>query len=95
MRDYEMMIILSTEVDERNLQSIVAKLLQVVPDEGGTLTNIDIWGRRKLAYPIKKHDEAIYIVVDMNTTSETAKELDRQLGLNEIVLRTKLLRKEK
>ncbi|WP_124040310.1 30S ribosomal protein S6 [Neoactinobaculum massilliense] len=95
MRDYEMMMILSTNVDQRNIKQVVDKMLQVVPAEGGAVANVDIWGQRKLAYPIKKQSEAIYVVVDMSTTPATAKELDRQLGLNESVLRTKLLRKEK
>ncbi|MDY5128422.1 30S ribosomal protein S6 [Actinotignum urinale] len=94
MRDYEMMIILSANVDERNLSTNVEKMLQVVPNEGGTLEKVDIWGRRKLAYEINKQTEAIYIVVTMKCTPATAKELDRQLGLNESIIRTKLLRLE-
>lgn len=94
MRDYEMMIILDPQVDERNLQPMLDKLLAVVPQEGGTLVNIDIMGRRVLAYPINKKSEGIYVVVYMSATPETAQELDRQLGLNESVLRTKLLRAE-
>lgn len=92
MREYEMMIILDPEVDERNLQPQLDKLLAVVPTEGGTLTKVDILGRRVLAYPINKKNEGIYVVVYMTATSETAQELDRQLSLNETILRTKLLR---
>ncbi|XCB29163.1 30S ribosomal protein S6 [Arcanobacterium hippocoleae] len=94
MRQYEMMIILDPEVDERNLQSFLDKLLAVVPNEGGTLDNIDIMGKRRLAYEIKKKSEGVYVVVYMTATPETAQELDRLLGLNEAVLRTKLLRFE-
>ena len=72
----------------------VDKLLQVVPNEGGSLEKVDIWGKRRLAYDIKKNSEGIYLVVNMKATSQTAQELDRQLGLNEAVLRTKLLRAE-
>jgi small subunit ribosomal protein S6 len=53
---------------------------------------VDIWGRRRLAFEIQKKSEGIYAVVDFTATSATAKELDRQLGLNEVVLRTKILR---
>lgn len=53
-----------------------------------------MWGKRKLAYPILKKTDGIYVVVDMETTPEIAKELDRQLGLNESILRTKLMRKD-
>ena len=94
MRDYEMMIIIDPTVDERNISTFVDKLLQVVPTEGGTLEKVDIWGKRRLAYDINKRSEGIYVVVDMKATPETAQELDRQLGLNEAILRTKLLRAE-
>ncbi|MBS5749651.1 MAG: 30S ribosomal protein S6, partial [Actinotignum schaalii] len=52
MREYEMMIILSPNVDERNLSTIVLFMLQVVPYEGGELEMVDFWGRRMLAYVI-------------------------------------------
>ncbi len=94
MRDYEMMIILDPSVDERNLSTNVDKLLQVVPNEGGSLEKVDIWGKRRLAYDIKKCSEGIYVVVTMKATPEIAQELDRQLSLNESILRTKLMRLE-
>ena len=92
MRHYEIMIILEPETDERTIAQSLEKLLQVVPGNGGTVDKIDIWGKRRLAYDIKKKSEGFYVVVDMTTTPEIAQELDRQLGLNESVLRTKLLR---
>ena len=94
MRDYEMMIIIDPTVDERNLGIFVDKLLQVVPAEGGSVEKVDIWGKRRLAYDINKRFEGIYVVVNMKSTPATAQELDRQLGLNEVILRTKLLRAE-
>ena len=92
MRQYELMIILDPEADERNLQPTLEKLLAVVTKEGGSVDTTDIWGRRRLAYEIKKQSEGIYAVVNLTATSATAQELDRQLGLNETVLRTKLMR---
>ena len=94
MRHYEIMIILDPETDERTANATLEKLLQVVPSSGGTVDKIDTWGKRRLAYDIKKKSEGFYVVVDMTTTPEIAQELDRQLGLNETVLRTKLLRPE-
>ena len=94
MRHYEIMIILDPETDERTANATLEKLLKVVPSNGGTVDKVDIWGKRRLAYDIKKKSEGFYVVVDMTTTPETAQELDRQLGLNETVLRTKLLRPE-
>jgi small subunit ribosomal protein S6 len=92
MRQYELMIILDPETDERNLQPQLEKMLGVVTKEGGTVDSLDIWGRRRLAYDIKKRSEGIYAVVQMTAEPATAQELDRQLGLNESVLRTKLMR---
>ena len=95
MRAYEMMIIIDPTVDERNLGVYVDKLLQVVPNEGGSLEKVDIWGKRRLAYEIAKHAEGIYAVVDVKAESATVSELDRQLNLNESVLRTKVMRTDK
>ena len=92
MRQYELMIILDPELDERTVQPSLDKWLAVVTKDGGTVDNVDLWGRRRLAYDIKKQSEGIYAVVNMTAESATAKELDRQLGLNESILRTKLLR---
>ncbi len=92
MRQYELMMILDPEMDERNLQPTLEKMLGVVTKDGGTIDTVDMWGRRRLAYEIRKQAEGIYAVVTLSAESATAQELDRQLGLNEQVLRTKLLR---
>ena len=94
MRHYEMMIILDPELEERTVAPSLDKFLDVVRKGGGSVDNVDIWGKRRLAYDIAKRSEGIYAVVDMNATPEVAKELDRQLNLNESVLRTKVLRPE-
>ena len=94
MRHYEMMIILDPELEERTVAPSLDKFLDVVRKGGGSVDNVDIWGKRRLAYDIAKKSEGIYAVVDMNATPEIARELDRQLNLNESVLRTKVLRPE-
>ena len=92
MRQYELMVILDPEVEERTVAPSLEKYLSVIKTDGGSVDNVDIWGRRRMAYDINKRSEGIYAVVDFTATSDTAKELDRQLGLNEAVLRTKILR---
>ena len=94
MRQYELMIILDPETDERNLQPTLEKMLAVVGKDGGSVDEIDVMGRRRLAYEIRKQAEGIYAVVNLTAEPATAQELDRQLGLNESVLRTKLLRRD-
>jgi small subunit ribosomal protein S6 len=92
LRQYEIMIILDPEIEERTVAPSLDKYLSVVKSDGGSVDKVDIWGRRRLAFDIKKKSEGIYAVVDFTASSDTAKELDRQLGLNEVVLRTKVLR---
>ncbi|KRE63598.1 30S ribosomal protein S6 [Nostocoides sp. Soil756] len=92
MRQYELMVILDPELDDRTVQPSLEKFLNVVTTDGGTVDTIDVWGRRRLAYEIKKKAEGIYAVVNFTSEPATAKELDRQLGLNESIMRTKLMR---
>ncbi len=92
MRQYELMIILDPDLEERTISPSLDKFLSVVTKDGGTVDKVDLWGKRRLAYDIKKRSEGIYAVVNFSAESATAKELDRQLGLNESILRTKLLR---
>lgn len=92
MRKYEMVIILDPSVDERTVTATFEKLVKVVPAEGGVIDNVDIWGKRKFAYEIDKKSEGIYIVLNFTAKASTAQELDRQLGLNESVMRTKVMR---
>ncbi|MGW4364769.1 30S ribosomal protein S6 [Nocardia takedensis] len=95
MRHYEVMVILDPSLDERTVGPSLDNLLTVVKTEGGKIDKVDIWGRRRLAYEIRKQAEGIYAVVDLTATPATVSELDRQLGLNESVLRTKVLRHDK
>ena len=92
MRQYELMVIIDPETDERTVGTTMDKFLSVVKKDGGTVDNVDIWGRRRLAYDIKKKSEGIYTVVNFTAEPATAQELDRQLNLNESIMRTKLLR---
>ncbi|GAA2446885.1 MULTISPECIES: 30S ribosomal protein S6 [Agromyces] len=94
MHQYELMVILDPEIDERTVAPSLDKFLNVIRNDGGTVDKVDIWGRRKLAYEIKKKAEGIYAVVDFTAEPATTKELDRQLNLSEAVMRTKVLRAE-
>ncbi|GGM67007.1 30S ribosomal protein S6 [Longimycelium tulufanense] len=94
MRHYEVMVILDPSLDERTVAPSLDTFLNVVRTSGGNVEKVDVWGRRRLSYEIAKHAEGIYAVVDVFCDPDAVKELDRQLGLNESVLRTKVLRRE-
>jgi small subunit ribosomal protein S6 len=94
MHQYELMVILDPEIDERTVAPSLDKFLGVIRKDGGTVDKVDIWGRRRLAYEINKKTEGIYAVVSLTSTGDATKELDRQLKLSEAVMRTKVLRAE-
>ena len=94
MHQYELMVILDPEIDERSVAPSLDKFLNVIRNAGGSIDKVDIWGRRRLAYEINKKTEGIYAVVAMTSDSAATVELDRQLKLSEAVMRTKVLRAE-
>ena len=92
LRQYEVMVILDPDLDERTVAPSLDTYLNVVRQTGGSVENVDIWGKRRLAYEINKKSEGIYAVIDMTAEPAAVKELDRQLTLNESVVRTKVIR---
>ncbi len=92
LRHYEVMVILDPSLEERTIAPSLDTFLNVVKKDGGTVDKVDIWGKRRLAYEIDKHSEGIYAVIDLQADPTAVLELDRQLNLNESVLRTKVLR---
>jgi small subunit ribosomal protein S6 len=92
MRHYEIMIILDPNLEERTVQPSLEGFLKVVTAGGGKVEKTDIWGKRRLAYPIEKKPEGYYAIVDVTAEPNVVLELDRQLNLNEGILRTKVTR---
>ena len=92
MRPYEVMVILDPETDERSVQPTLEQYLTVITKGGGTVDNLDIWGRRRLAYEIQKKSEGIYAVITLTAEPADVKEMDRQFRINESIMRTKVIR---
>jgi small subunit ribosomal protein S6 len=92
LRAYEVMVILDPSLEERSIEPSLDKYLNVIRNDGGTVESVEVWGRRRLAYEVKKNAEGIYAVIALNAEPATVKEFDRQLTLNESILRTKVMR---
>lgn len=92
---YELMFIADPELDENGLKKLTNQYMEIVTKEGGSVENIDIWGRRKLAYEIDGKNEGNYVVVEYTAEPAASDELDRLLNLNESIIRTKILRRDK
>jgi small subunit ribosomal protein S6 len=86
------MVILEPSLEERTIEPSLDKYLNVIRNDGGTVESVEVWGRRRLAYEVKKNAEGIYAVISLKAEPATVKEFDRQLSLNESILRTKVMR---
>jgi len=94
LRHYELMVILDPSLEERTVAPSLDQYLNVIRTAGGSVEKLDVWGRRRLSFEINKKAEGIYAVVDLQATPAAVAELDRQLRLNESILRTKVIRPE-
>jgi len=94
MRSYEIMIILDPEVDDRRVTQLVESHLKAAQKAGAKVTSLEVMGRRRFAYDIKKKSEGTYVVITLEAEPAVVKELDRRLTIDEQVLRTKVFRPE-
>jgi small subunit ribosomal protein S6 len=87
LRTYEVVHIAAPNTSDDDLNKLNTQLEQVVADLGGTVTKTDVWGRRKLAYPIEKYDEGIYTVFYIDGTGKEIAEVERRLRVTDLVIR--------
>jgi len=87
MHDYELVAIISPELDEEGMSKIVDKVSQSINSRGGAVEEIKRWGRRKLAYPIKKFMEADYVLARFKLMPKSVKELEAEIGASGDILR--------
>lgn len=93
MRPYETMIVFDTSVDAQAIQAALDRALETIRSGGGSPGAIDRWGKRPLAYEIKKRKEGYYVLVEFAGETSTVDELHRILTLSDEVLRFKILRR--
>ena len=92
MREYELVVILSPELAEEDVPAAIDRLSQLIADRGGEVKDVDRWGRRKLAYPIKKHLEGNYLVTQVKLDPNRTSDVEAALRISEEVLRHLLVR---
>jgi small subunit ribosomal protein S6 len=89
---YEFMIILDADADEEQQQEILERVQQLIRDGGGAIEHVDDWGRRKIAYPIRKHADGRYVVITFDGEPTSLEEIERVLSISDVVLRAFLTR---
>lgn len=92
MRTYELMLLLSPELEEEAVEALLARTTEIVTSRNGEITNIDKWGKRRLAYEVQDHTEGFYVVITFKADNEATTEVDRVLKITEEVLRFLLVR---
>ena len=92
MRTYEIVAIIDPDVNERQVPDLIDKYLQVITQGKGTVDGNDLWGRRRLAYPINKKHEGIYVVLNITAEPQVVQEMDRLMTIDEQFMRTKVMR---
>lgn len=92
MRDYEMVVVISPGVADENIPTFVERWGQFISGKGGEVTNVDHWGRRRLAYPINRFSEGNYVLARFKAEPPVVEELEANLRLNEEVIRHLVVR---
>ncbi|WP_027626069.1 30S ribosomal protein S6 [Clostridium lundense] len=95
MRKYETIFILHPSLDEEAVKANVEKFKGVIENAGGVVENVDLWGKRKLAYEIEKVNEGYYTLVNFSAEPQLPKELDRLFRINDSVIRHIIVKEEK
>lgn len=95
MRKYETIFILRPSLDEEAVKANVEKIKGVIEDGGGIVENVDLWGKRKLAYEIEKVNEGYYTLINFSAEPELPKELDRIFRITDTVIRHIIVKSEK
>jgi small subunit ribosomal protein S6 len=91
-RKYEIGFIINPEATEEEVKKIIDSIVEIVKKADGNIENVDEWGRRKLAYPIQKHNEGIYIFINVDAVGSVFVAVERRLKLTEKVMRFVVLR---
>jgi len=86
VKNYELIYVVKPNADEEAREAVINKVKEVVAT-AGEVVNVDVWGTKKLAYPIAKFNEGHYVLVNFKSAVDVPKEIDRNLKINENVIR--------
>ncbi|MBC7229906.1 MAG: 30S ribosomal protein S6 [Actinobacteria bacterium] len=92
MREYELMYIARPNLEPEQYESLQERVSGLISRDGGEMTGLDVWGRRKLGYPIKHETEGHYVVLTFKGGNELVQELDRVLSITDEIMRFKIFR---
>jgi small subunit ribosomal protein S6 len=94
MNQYEVLYVITPELDDEANQSVQDKFAKIITENGGEIEKTDVWGKRRLAYAIDYKTEGFYVLVNFNANPELPRELERNLRNDERIMRYMVTRKE-
>ena len=92
MNKYELIYIIDTAIEESARKDLIEKFNGIITANGGEVTKVDEWGKRRLAYAIDYKTEGYYVYVTFNAAPELPRELSRNLGINESIIRSQIVK---
>lgn len=93
MNSYELLYIVDNDLSDEGKEAVIAKISNVVTDNGGTIDGVDKWGTRKLAYPINYKTEGYYVLVNFTAEPTLPSELERVMRITDSVVRFTIVKK--
>jgi small subunit ribosomal protein S6 len=94
VRDYELMVVLDPNLDDAAIEALNTRIQTLVTQRGGTVESVEPWGRKRLAYPIGRYRDGVYILSRLQLPPNAAADIERALKLTESVIRHLLVRAE-
>lgn len=94
MNQYEVLYVITPELDEEADKVVMDKFADIITANGGEIEKVEVWGKRRLAYPIDYKTEGYYVLVAFNANPELPRELERNMRNDERLMRYMVTRKE-
>ena len=94
MGKYELALVVNAKIEDDARAEVVGKIKDMIANYGGTITNVDEWGKKKLAYEIQKMKEGYYYFIQFDAATSVPAELEQRLRINEMVLRFLCLKQD-
>lgn len=92
INNYETIFIVNPDLDEEKTEAVVEKIKALI-ESAGTIDTVDVWGKRKLAYPINKKSEGYYVLITFSSKGDFPAELDRIYKISEDIIRSIIIKK--
>jgi small subunit ribosomal protein S6 len=94
LHEYELLVVMNPDIPEEDVTAAIDRVTGAITTRGGEIENVDAWGRRRLAYPIKRHIEGNYVLTNLRLDPSKAHELESSFLISEDILRHMLIRKD-